>query len=179
MALLMKYGLLFYSNPCVYLHITNFYYGGILFMLYSSASLNELKEKEKRKYFFLKRILLFIILFIALSNKITLFTDNIISLNLSFSLPKEFMMVLLLSIIYSVIEFLYLKNVIIIKKSANDFLHMVAFFVFQIIIFLNFNLEIYPQFENHNDTRTYFGIFIFSIIISITRLNFIKRMLSN
>lgn len=144
-------------------------------MFYTKNTILELKE-NCRKFFHLKRIGFFVFLYMLLNIGFRQLIDNGKPLeyplhNFLFSLG----LVLVLAIIYSVSEFLYLKRLIIKKNLRDNAFYHLGFFMLEVTIFLLYDLKIYPEIQLSNDIRPYLFGLIYSITLNISRLNFIKK----
>lgn len=147
-------------------------------MLFNINDLKKITNEETKKKFYIKRILLFFILYIALNHKITIFLNSGNYNDLSYVLALELFSVLIISVIYSTIDYNFLKSIIHFKKTENTIINNFFLFLLIACILFSFNLDFYPRFQNLNTSYTNSMIITFSIAFNIFRYKKIQKMLS-
>ncbi|MCT4508899.1 MAG: hypothetical protein N4A48_09080 [Tepidibacter sp.] len=153
-------------------------FSNLSIILYTNNTILELEENHI-KSFYLKRLGFFIFNYILLNIGFHQFLDtgNLLAYPLhNFLFPL--LLVIVLGIIYCALEFIYLKSILIKKILKDKVLYHLGFFTLEIIIFIIWDLKIHPEIQLFNDIRPYLFSFIYSIIISIGRLKFIREQKS-
>ena len=148
-------------------------------MIYNIDELKKITNKTNKIKFHIKRILLFFILYVAINHEIGIFLNSGNSSDLSYIFALKLFSVLIISGIYSIIEYHFLKNIIVLKKYENTISINFCLFLLMILILCSFNLSFYPNFQNYSTLYTYSMIIIVSISLNIRRYENIKKIFSD
>lgn len=144
-------------------------------MLYTERLIEQL-YKNRFWEFIIKRIFIFLCIYVGLSKELLELIEFRVMTDISSLLILKLAYVILVSFIFGLIEFKYLKSYFLnsIKKALP---FKVVLYVLEMIILISFNIKIFPV-QNNNDLRTYFLTFIFISTILVIRNKFEKSYTS-